>query len=73
MAMMIAVEVKGVATGINMVSSLTPEHFVLTLQFFTTRVAHGFGQTRGFCRAGPTGTGPVSDFADPRQHRTRDG
>src|SRR5882724_8135562 len=27
-----------------------------------TRVAHGFGQTRGFCRAGPTGTGPVLDL-----------
>jgi len=27
-----------------------------------SRVVHGFGRTRGFCRAGPTGTGTVSDF-----------
>ena len=27
-----------------------------------TRVVHGFGRTRGFCRAGPAGTGPVSDL-----------
>ena len=27
-----------------------------------SRVVHGFGQTRGFCCAGPAGMGPVSDL-----------
>ena len=37
-------------------------HLLTRDDFYSLRVVHGFGQSRGFCHAGPTGTGPVSDL-----------
>ena len=39
-----------------------PEPSIAEDNVVVSRVVHGFGQTCGFCRTGPAGTGPVSDL-----------
>ena len=46
----------------RLVAAGPPAEEVAPPQDEVARVAHGFGQTCGFCRAGPTGMGPVSDL-----------